>query len=189
MSLTARRTGCIGLSRQTIGDAPDVEKVGSGDYPSHKMVRVAGREVQGNLSIAITVAKQELPSIRAEDRMPVGDNSVGLAEMPVVNPEQIGRGLGCPFEAAIGADRVHQLGVDGGGASVGESRGDQDVGPAVLEGVGDLDVGLLSRGSGDESQSHASRPYKHPIKLSGLIDHRSLDVDSGELEIASLRTG
>ena len=78
--------------------------------------------------------------------MPLGDDAVRLAEMLVVGPEQVGGASGLDSKersARIASSRSTSTGV---GASVGEGGRHQHVGPAVLEGVGDLDVGLLLAG-------------------------------------------
>ena len=54
--------------------------------------RLAGREPDGDLAVAIGVAEQELPGAGGEDLSSLGDDAVGLAEVLVVGPEQV-RGL------------------------------------------------------------------------------------------------
>ena len=92
--------------------------------------------------------------------MPVGDHAVRLAEMLVVCPEQAGRCLRAELERVIGADRIDQVGVDCPFSPIREGGRNQHVWPAVLQGVGDFDIGIFLPRRGDQTQRNPPRLTK-----------------------------
>ena len=178
-----------GLAGQPVGDPLNVEEVCPGDQSPGQPVRLAGREPDGDLAIAVLIAEQELPGTGGEDLAAVGDHSIGLAEVSVVDPERPGGPVGASLEGPIGADRVPQLSLDRRGAMVGVSGGDLNVGPSLFEGVGNLDIRLLFSWSGDQPERDAARLDEHPIELGRLIRRRGLDLDPGEFQVAKLSPG
>ena len=187
MSFTVSPIGLDGLTRQAVSDAIHVEEVGTGDHPSRQAIRLAGSQHDGHLAVAVAVAKHQPPGVRTQDVVPLGDDAVSLAEVPVVGPEPVRRALPAELEGVIGADGVDQVNVDRRLASVRERGGHQHVGPAILEDIGDLDVGGLLPGQGDQPQGDATPLDEHPVQLRHLVHPRGLDLDPGEFQVAELR--
>ena len=188
VSLTASRTALAGLARQACRRRRRTSKrFAPGMTRRVEPVRLAGREPDGDLAVAVAVAEQELPGAGAEDlcarRRPRHRPGRSACRRPRTGPAALS-GLNSNVRSARIAST--QLDVDRRVASVGEGGRHQHVGPAVLERVGDLDVGLLLPRRGDQPQRDASRLDEHPVELGRLIDRRGLDLDPGELQVAEL---
>ena len=177
-------------SGQMVGDTSNIEQVGPGDDPTQRQtVCVAGGEPDGDLfhcgrdSEAVASL-----AIGAQNVMLVGDDAVGLAEMLVVRPEQVTlvpRGSDSnEWSARIASSRSASIAVL---PSIREGGCHQHVGPAVLQGVGDLDVGSLLPWRGDQAQCDPTRLNEYPVQLGRLVNPRGFDVDPGELQVAKLR--